>query len=158
MTNSVDPAQTAPVGAVWSGSTLFASILKFVSNVRHLFAADDFSGRIFSDAFSWRCVCNSVWYQGRYYGEDLKLHNSRKFLKFTSAGFINISYITYFPLLNFKRIVKTCCQLIFVGIGKVYLDPTAQIVLKVKPTHITGARNRQILTLLSSPSNPLAQI
>ena len=27
MTNSVDPDQTAPVGAVCSGSTLFASIL-----------------------------------------------------------------------------------------------------------------------------------
>ena len=28
MTNSVDPDQTAPLGAVCSGSTLFASILK----------------------------------------------------------------------------------------------------------------------------------
>ena len=27
MTNSVDPDQTAPIGAVWSGSTLFASNL-----------------------------------------------------------------------------------------------------------------------------------
>ena len=27
MTNSVDPDQTAPIGAVCSGSTLFASIL-----------------------------------------------------------------------------------------------------------------------------------
>ena len=27
MTNSVDPDQTAPIGAVYSGSTLFASIL-----------------------------------------------------------------------------------------------------------------------------------
>ena len=27
MTNSVDPEQTAPIGAVCSGSTLFASIL-----------------------------------------------------------------------------------------------------------------------------------
>ena len=27
MSNSVDPAQTAPIGAVCSGSTLFASIL-----------------------------------------------------------------------------------------------------------------------------------
>ena len=27
MANSVDPDQTAPTGAVWSGSTLFASIL-----------------------------------------------------------------------------------------------------------------------------------
>ena len=31
MANSVDPDQTAPVGAVCSGSTLFASILKFVT-------------------------------------------------------------------------------------------------------------------------------
>ena len=29
MTNSVDPDQTAPLGAVRSGSTLFASILEF---------------------------------------------------------------------------------------------------------------------------------
>ena len=36
MTNSVDPDQTA-------GSILFASILKFVSNVRQLFAVDNFS-------------------------------------------------------------------------------------------------------------------
>ena len=27
MANNVDPDQTAPSGAVWSGSTLFASIL-----------------------------------------------------------------------------------------------------------------------------------
>ena len=47
----MDPEQTAPVGAVCSGSTLFASILKFVSNVRQLFAVDDFSRRHFSDAF-----------------------------------------------------------------------------------------------------------
>ena len=54
MTNSVDPDQTAPLGAVSSGSTLFTSILKLVSNVRQLFAADDFSRRHFSDAFfSW---------------------------------------------------------------------------------------------------------
>ena len=46
MTNSVDPDQT-----VWSWSTLFASILEFISNVRQLFAADDFSRRHFSGAF-----------------------------------------------------------------------------------------------------------
>ena len=40
MTNSVDPDQTAPIGAVCSVSTLFASILKLVSNVKQLFAAD----------------------------------------------------------------------------------------------------------------------
>ena len=31
--NSVGPDQTAPVGAVWSGSTLFASLLTLVTNV-----------------------------------------------------------------------------------------------------------------------------
>ena len=51
MANSVNPDQTAPIGAVCSGSTLFASILKLVSNVRQLFAADDFSRCHFSDAF-----------------------------------------------------------------------------------------------------------
>ena len=38
MANSVDPDQTAPIGAVCSRSTLFASIL-----IGQLFAADDFS-------------------------------------------------------------------------------------------------------------------
>ena len=47
----MDPDQTAPIGAVCSGSTLFASILKFVSNVRQLFAADDFSRRHFQMHF-----------------------------------------------------------------------------------------------------------
>ena len=51
MINSLDPDETAPLGAVRSGSTLFASILKFVSNVRQLFAAVDFSRHHFSDAF-----------------------------------------------------------------------------------------------------------
>ena len=43
MANSVEPDQTAPIGAVCSGSTLFVCLLKFTSNVRQLFAADDFS-------------------------------------------------------------------------------------------------------------------
>ena len=47
--NSVDPDQT--IGAVWSGSTLLASMLIFVSNVRQLFAADDFSRRYFQMHF-----------------------------------------------------------------------------------------------------------
>ena len=50
MANSVDPDQTAPRGAVCSGSTLFASAL-FVSNARQLFAADDFSRRHFQMHF-----------------------------------------------------------------------------------------------------------
>ena len=53
MANSVDRNQTAPIGAVCSGSTLFACILKSASNVRQLFAADDFSRRHFQMHFSW---------------------------------------------------------------------------------------------------------
>ena len=51
MANRVEPDQTAPLGAVCSGSTPFASIPKFVSNARQLFEADDFSRRHFSYAF-----------------------------------------------------------------------------------------------------------
>ena len=46
MAKSVDQDQTAPIGAVCSGSTLFV-----VSNVRYLFAADDFSRRHFQMHF-----------------------------------------------------------------------------------------------------------
>ena len=45
MSSSVDQEQTAPIGAVCSGSTLFASLLNSSVNVRQLFAADDFSRR-----------------------------------------------------------------------------------------------------------------
>ena len=53
MANSVDPEQTAPIGAVCSGSTLFACILKFASYVRQLFAADNFNRQLWMH-FSWR--------------------------------------------------------------------------------------------------------
>ena len=51
MANSVDPVQTAPIGAVCFRSTLFASILKFASNVGQLFAADNFSRQHFQMHF-----------------------------------------------------------------------------------------------------------
>ena len=47
MANSVDPDQTAPIGAVCSGSTLFATVLNLFINVRQLFAADDIFRCIF---------------------------------------------------------------------------------------------------------------
>ena len=50
MANSADPDQTAPIGAVCSGSVLFACILQFASYVRQLFAADDLADDIF------RCI------------------------------------------------------------------------------------------------------
>ena len=51
MTNSFDPDQTAPIGAVCSGSTLFASILNSSVMLGIFFAADDFSRRQFQMHF-----------------------------------------------------------------------------------------------------------
>ena len=54
MANSVDPDQTAPIVAICSGSTLFASILnlsEMLSNyLQQTTSADD----IFRCIFSWR--------------------------------------------------------------------------------------------------------
>ena len=54
MAESVDPVQTAPIGAVCSGSTLFASILDssvMLGNyMKQTTSADD----IFRCIFSWR--------------------------------------------------------------------------------------------------------
>ena len=50
MANSVDPDQTAPTGAVCSGSTLFASILN-----SSVMLGNYLQQKTFSDAFfSWR--------------------------------------------------------------------------------------------------------
>ena len=55
MANSVDPYQTAPIGAVCSGSILFGSILNsslMLSNYLHqMTSADDIFRCVF---FSWR--------------------------------------------------------------------------------------------------------
>ena len=51
MANSVDPDQTAPIGAVCSLVHAVCFHNKFVSNVRQLFAADDFSRRHFKMHF-----------------------------------------------------------------------------------------------------------
>ena len=52
MANIVDPAQTAPMGAVCSGSTLFASILNksavLGNYLQQTTSADDIYGCIFS--------------------------------------------------------------------------------------------------------------
>ena len=51
MTNSVDPDQTAPIGAVCSGSMLFASIFYLSVILGNLVAADDFSRQHFQMHF-----------------------------------------------------------------------------------------------------------
>ena len=54
MANSVDPDQTAPIGAVCSGSTLFASMLNLSvmlgNHLQQTTSADD----IFKMQFFWR--------------------------------------------------------------------------------------------------------
>ena len=54
MANTVDPDQTAPIGAVCSGSTLFASIFNLSvmlgNYLQQMTSADD----IFRCIFSWR--------------------------------------------------------------------------------------------------------
>ena len=60
MANSVDPDQTAPIGAVCSGSTLFASILNLSvtlgNYLQQTTSADDIFRCIFFLALSWLTV------------------------------------------------------------------------------------------------------
>ena len=49
--NSVDPDQTAPIGAVWSGSTLVASVLESVNNVSKYLQQTTSADVVFSDLF-----------------------------------------------------------------------------------------------------------
>ena len=53
MVNSVDPDQTAPIGAVCSGSTLFASILNSSVLLGNYFKQTTSADDIFRCIFSW---------------------------------------------------------------------------------------------------------
>ena len=77
MANSVDPDRTAPIGAVCSGSTLFASILNFVSNYRQLFAADNFSRQHFQMHFFLGPLgANTLFSRTRLFFKLFKWYNS----------------------------------------------------------------------------------
>ena len=54
MANSVDPDQTAPIGAVCSGSTLFASILNSPVMLGNYLQQTASADNIFICIFSWR--------------------------------------------------------------------------------------------------------
>ena len=55
MANSVDPDQTAPIGAVCSGSTLFASILNSSVMLGNYLTVEDSGSQHFQICFSsWR--------------------------------------------------------------------------------------------------------
>ena len=77
MATSVDPDQTAPIGAVCSGSTLFASILilsvMLGSYLQQTTSADD----IFRYTFTWRFKVNT----NRYIYRQLSLAKNDKMAK-----------------------------------------------------------------------------
>ena len=54
MANSVDPHQTAPIGAVCSGSTLFASMLNSSVMLGNYLQQTTSADNIFKCIFSWR--------------------------------------------------------------------------------------------------------
>ena len=54
MAKSVDPDQTAPIGAVCSGSTLFASILNSPVMLGNYLQQTTSADAIFGWIFSWR--------------------------------------------------------------------------------------------------------
>ena len=54
MANSVDPDQTAPIGAVSSGSTVFASILNLSVMFGNYLQQTTSADNIFRCIFSWR--------------------------------------------------------------------------------------------------------
>ena len=53
MANSVGPDQTAPIGAVCSGSTLYASIINFSVMLGSYLQQTTFSDAFFSWPFNW---------------------------------------------------------------------------------------------------------
>ena len=57
MANSVDPNQTAPIGAVCSGSTLFASILKTIICSRRHFQIHFLGGTLRVKPLMQSCFC-----------------------------------------------------------------------------------------------------
>ena len=54
MANSVDPDQTAPIGAVCYGSTLFASIRNSAVIIGNFLQQMTLADNIFRCIFSWR--------------------------------------------------------------------------------------------------------
>ena len=54
MSNSVNPDQTAPIGAICSGSTLFASILNSSVMLGNYLQQTTSADVIFQMHFSWR--------------------------------------------------------------------------------------------------------
>ena len=60
MTNSVDPYQTAPIGAVCSGSTLFASILNSPVMLGNYLQQTTFSDAFFHGALRVNSLSTSA--------------------------------------------------------------------------------------------------
>ena len=95
MTNSVDPDQTAPMGAVCSGSTLFASILNSSVMLGNYLQQTTSADNIFRCFFSWRFYMSS---------HDLLnlLNELRKAIKCEACR----------PFYHYLRVTKICKPLV----------------------------------------------
>ena len=101
MANSVGPDQTAPIGAVCSGSTLYASILGSSVMLGNYFAADDFSRRHFQMHFflgalrvnRFISLHFSLFFLKKKHLCYLK-YNVQNFLTFGIPHLINLHYYT----------------------------------------------------------------
>ena len=82
--NSVDPDQTAPLGAVWSGSTLFTSMLNRFEKFARIFSRPHkqttFSDTVFL-AFYWLRVCKKNPYIRDLQNHKSKWAEAQRFLK-----------------------------------------------------------------------------
>ena len=87
MTNSVDPDQTAPIGAVCAGSTLFACILKLASNVRQLIEQTTSADNIF------RCIFLGALRDNLRQGCKIPLSLTHRPLALTSKLQVRVSRI-----------------------------------------------------------------
>ena len=89
MANSVDPEQTAPIGAVCSGSMLSASILKFASYVGQLFAVDHFSRQHFQMHFFLGALRANIQKNMWFYMVPVEKNQSPGKAQFSLLSYIN---------------------------------------------------------------------
>ena len=91
-TNSVDPDQTAPVGAFWSGSTLLASILKL--------------GDIVSRYMQWMSLADNIFRS--FFSGALRVHlGYTDVLTLTMANIFYVLHSGLYPI-NFNIQLLAC--------------------------------------------------
>ena len=111
MANSVDSDQTAPIGAVCSGSTLFDSILKLSVMLGNYLQQTTSAEAIFRCIFSWRFK-GKFSFQNGYFLKVFEGHNSLvQAVAFSPNGQYLVSFLILCMLGNFPCFF--CCLQIF---------------------------------------------